>query len=165
MHNHRPKLCWQSVATLSVACVLAAVPVLGASASAAHKAEHFSLITTDPSSPTPQFSAVASGVFTAGGTATKNGSAVVMTFPAGTVTLQGKPGKTNTHATADCLQVKDTSGEFTVQSGTGAYQGITGSGTSSTHAVAVESKTGSTCASQFDAIQVVVNAIGSVSLP
>lgn len=156
-----------AAATASAAVAVAVAHVAGASP----RTEHFSVIATSTNGPHPVFSAVATGVFTAGGTATetkKPRKAIIVRFPAGTITLTGQSGhpRINKIQTATaCLQTKDVSVRYTIEGGTGAYRGISGSGQMTRRETFVEAASAGSCANSFLAIQAIFTASGPVSLP
>jgi hypothetical protein len=156
-----------TAATASVAVAAAVANAAGASPST----EHFSLIDTSTNG-RPVFTAVATGAFTAGGTATERKQPtkeIIIRFPAGTITLTSS-GRGHSHerklqtATA-CLQSRHASGNYSIASATGAYVGITGSGIVTHDETFVEGASGGGCTKAFLAIQAIVTASGPVSLP
>jgi hypothetical protein len=157
-----------AAATASVAVAVAVANAAGASPST----EHFSLIDASTNASHPVFSAIATGAFTAGGTATetkKPRKEIIIRFPAGTITLIGHSGHSRVNkiqTVTACLQAtKQTSGSYTVAGGTGAYRGISGSGKVTRRETFVEAASGGSCANSFLAIQAIITASGPVSLP
>jgi hypothetical protein len=116
------------LATLGGAAVLC---VAGpATATPATGTEHFSLIqiTTIPNS--DGYSAIATGVFTAGGTATLGPRSGILRLTGGDVYLTAKPlgvAKTTTNA-ATCLTTSKQSWSYRFMGGSGAYKRISGTG-------------------------------------
>ena len=116
----------------AIATGATALAVTGAAfGSGASGSEQFTFVSTSFTGHT--FSAIGTGVFTAGGTANLpgKGKGGQVTFANGTVQLThkqiGKPVATmNAKA---CYFAQTAKGTFTLVSGTGAYKGITGSGT------------------------------------
>src|SRR5690242_17032482 len=85
--HHHPTKRQLAIAVAALASAsLAFAGITGASASTA-TTEHFSLIAESTTQSHPTFSAIATGAFTAGGTATASAGTVVLEFSAGTVTL------------------------------------------------------------------------------
>jgi hypothetical protein len=161
----------------ALTAVLAAsiVPTLmtAASAGAATSTERFSLADTSTRAGAPVWSVIATGDFIAGGTATqKSKGALTLHFSAGTITLgivrQDKVTSKNQTATA-CIQVVQTSSgassAYKITGGTGAYQGISGSGRATLDNTFVEQVVNGDCANAFAAVQSLITATGSVSLP
>lgn len=157
------------LAAAAASCA-AAVAVVDA-AGATPRTERFSLIHASADG-RPVFSAIATGAFTAAGTAaeTKRPTRVIIIrFPAGTITLtaagmdHARQHKLQT--TTTCLQTRHVSGNYTIAGGTGAYARISGSGTVTHDETFVEAASGGQCARTFLAIQAIVVASGPVSLP
>ena len=109
-----------AAATLAVASM--------ATGTSTTKTERFTVITTNPGSGVA--SLIAAGGFTAGGTVTLVKHAEVYHFAAGKFTLViARSG--SKHASLNpttCLYTKTGSSTYTLTDGTGAYQGISGSG-------------------------------------
>jgi hypothetical protein len=170
--THRPRTTkqWRIVAVAAATATLALVAATGASAHAtntdhAPRTEQFTLMADSTTQTQPSFSVIATGAITAGGTATVDHGTITVELPKGTITLAASTDHVATHTTPDCFQEKTTSGHYTIASGTEAYQGITGSGTTRTTVRAVESKQGTTCSETLDAVQFVGTATGTVTLP
>ncbi len=151
-------------------CAVAALAIANAAA-AGQKSEHFSLIHSS-TNPRPVFSAIATGAFTAGGTATetkKPRKEIILRFPAGTITLtssgRGHSRVKKHHTASACLEARRASGKYSIAGGTGAYKGISGSGTVTHHETFVVAAKGGHCTSKFLAIQAIITASGPVSLP
>jgi hypothetical protein len=91
--------------------------------------EHLSLMTTLPNA--SKFVVIASGVFTAGGTDVSGGSIDVVKTPAGSFKLN-HGGAVHVlkerFSRKTCLAVFAATAKFTLEGGTGAYKGISGSG-------------------------------------
>ena len=156
-----------AAAAASLTAAFAIVSASGATPST----EHFSLIHAS-TNPSPVFSAIATGAFTAGGTATETKrptKEIIVRFPAGTITLtdsgSGRSRLKKLQTATACLQTKQASGAYTIAGGTGAYKGIGGSGTASRDETFVEAASGGSCAKAFLAIQATITASGPVSLP
>ncbi|HYB28229.1 MAG TPA: hypothetical protein VEF89_16560 [Solirubrobacteraceae bacterium] len=133
--------------------------------------EHFSLINIQTSGPTPlHYSAIATGAFTAGGTAILDLRAGTGTlrFQDGSIRLLTKHSPTKTTGNLKtCLQKDTQSGTYTIVSGTGVYKGISGSGKYTDKATFVGATVNGKCSNDTtaDAIQIILTAIGPVSLP
>jgi hypothetical protein len=116
----------------AAAAVAAALTIaVGATASPSTKTEHFSFIDTSNNPNSNVYSAIATGGFTAGGTATlgRHRHPGTLRLSNGTIKLKAKIGPLKTHGNAKmCLETTVDSGTYTLASGTGAYKGITGSG-------------------------------------
>jgi hypothetical protein len=157
------------LAVTTTIAVLAPVLIITAGASATTGTESFSLI--DATTPkNPGFSVIATGAFVAGGTAIIPSNGVLkLRFPDGTITLHTgkKPKVTTMHQTATaCIETQtNTGGHFTIAGGTGAYRGITGSGRATLHSTFIEQVVHGQCASAFSAVQAIITANGSISLP
>ena len=121
-----------TLAGAAAAAVAAAlVTTVAATASTSTQTEHFSLIDISNNPKSRLYSAIATGAFTAGGTALlgTHGSPSTLHFSGGTITLEAKlpPLKTNGNAKL-CLETTTDSGTYSLVSGTGAYAGISGTG-------------------------------------
>lgn len=135
--------------------------------SGASGTEHFSFMSTSVSA--DKFSVIATGVFTAGGTATPLTETDTLKFPNGTIDVTSKStGKPVTSAnTKTCYESLSQKGTYTIAGGTGAYKGITGSGrfTLSIHEVGpVLNGKCNTKSSKRVASQGIVTARGPVTL-
>ena len=132
--NRRSTALAGGLATLlaSAATVLLATGVGFAASThpAASANETFNLMTTQPSS--ARYSLIASGVFTAGGVDIAGNTTDTAKFPAGSFKIHhgGTPKIIKESVNAKtCLAFFEAKAPFTIGSGTGAYKGITGSGT------------------------------------
>jgi hypothetical protein len=154
------------IGAVAVTMVLAGAGLAGASARPATSGtEHFQLMTTSATSKTS--SLIATGVFTAGGTDTRStGSTDTVTFPTGTFVITHSKGTGTQHFNPrTCLLQVSQKGTYKLGSGTGAYAGISGSGTYHLTILAVGAKSGSTCSKAPPPTwQQVINASGPVSL-
>lgn len=104
---------------------------IAATASPRTKTENLSFIDTSNNPNSHVYSAIATGDFTAGGTATlgSHGHPGTLRLSNGTIKLKAKVGPLMTHGNAKtCLETTVDSGTYTLSNGTGAYKGITGSG-------------------------------------
>lgn len=96
--------------------------------SATSGTEHFTFMSTAVTA--DRFSVIATGAFTAGGTATPLAGTDTLKFPNGTIetTSQSRGKPVMTANTTTCYETLSQSGTYKVAGGTGAYKGITGSG-------------------------------------
>jgi hypothetical protein len=151
--------------------VAAAVAITGAATAATTTGnEHLSLINTQTNGSTPlHYSAIATGAFTAGGTAIVDSKAGTGTlrFQGGTIALKIKPGTTKSTGHPGCLLIETAPATYTIAGGTGIYKGITGSGKSKGTATFVGATVKGKCSNNTpaDAIQIITRASGPVSLP
>jgi hypothetical protein len=154
----------------AAAAVAAALAItVGATASPSTKTEHFSFIDTSNNPKSNVYSAIATGDFTAGGTASlgSHRHPGTLHLSNGTIKLQAKIGPRKTHGNAQtCLETTVDSGTYTLVGGTGAYNGITGSGKLSLVFRAVGPIVNGTCAIPTTvAAQNIITMSGPVSLP
>ncbi len=155
--------------TATAAAFLVPALVIAAGATASTTTERFSFADAKASLGPPVWSVIATGHFTAGGTATqKNKSVLTLHFSAGTITLKignnhKKLSKGQT-ATA-CIQTQTGSGTYTISAGTGTYRGISGSGRATLHNTFVEDAANGHCSNAVAAVQSLITASGPVSLP
>ena len=131
MMNYRTRLA-AAAGAAATAAVIATTGVMAATAAprpAASATESFQIMTTSASGPG---SVITNGVFTAAGTDQENqkASTAKFAFPNGTVSVKHSPG-TGTHSfnPKTCLATVNLHGTYTYTGGTGAYAGITGTGT------------------------------------
>lgn len=131
------------------------------------RTEHFRFIST--AAPTGEtFSAIATGAFTDGGTATLLASKGTLKFRNGTIKTTQKSGKPVARAnTRTCYETLSEKGTYKIVGGTGAYTGIKGSGkfTLSIHEIGplVHGKC-NTKSSKRVAAQAIITASGPVTL-
>lgn len=154
----------------AAAAVAAALAIaVGATASPSTKTEHFSFIDTSNDPNSHVYSAIATGDFTAGGTASlgSHGHPGTLRLSNGTIKLIAKTGPLKTRGNAKtCLETTVDSGTYTLASGTGAYKGITGSGKLSLDFHAVGPIVNGKCAiPATTAAQNIITLSGPVSLP
>lgn len=130
--------------------------------------EHFTFITT--SVVTGKFSVIATGAFTAGGTATPFAKTDTLRFPNGTIEVtsksESKPVMTSNSTT--CYETLSQKGAYAIVGGTGAYKGITGSGRFTVGIREVGPFTNGRCdtkTSRRVASQGIIEAGGPVRLP
>ncbi len=157
---------------LAVAATAAAflVPalVVAAGATASTPSEHFSFTYGKASLAPPTWTVVATGNFIAGGTATQKTKGVLtLRFSAGTITLDinGNKKLSKDQTATACIQTQTGSGAYTIAGGTGAYQGISGSGHATLHNTFVEDAVKGDCSKSDAAVQSLITASGTVSLP
>ena len=159
-------------ATAAAAAALAVASI--ATATSSTKTETFTAITSNPGSGVA--SLIATGGFTAGGTmmlAAKHTE--TFRFAAGNFTFVVRKGRKHHQSLnlTTCLYTKTGSATYTLTDGTGAYQGISGSGKVSSSLRAVYPLVKGKCPSNDQpggsgtptAIQYVQTASGPVSLP
>jgi hypothetical protein len=116
-----------TVAAVTVTGVAAASasPVTGQAVSGIEYVQIMSTAATGPAS------AIARGVFAAGGLARlDDGSGGTIVFPGGTIMLSHRPAKSSSHFyPGGCLSLISQSGSYRIVGGTGRYAGISGHGT------------------------------------
>ena len=125
--------------TIVTAAILAAAALTTTAATASTAGtEHLSLINISTSE-SHLYSAVATGAFTAGGTAIVSDHAadITLRFPTGTIRVTAAQGHVNTTTNAACLLAEASSGTYKIIGGTGAYKGISGSGTTTAAATLI----------------------------
>ena len=129
--------------------------------------EHLQLMTTSATSKTS--SIIATGVFTAGGTDTRmTSSTESVALPGGTfVVTHSKGTGTQRFNPRTCLLTVNEKGTYKLSGGTGAYAGISGTGTYHITILAVGAKSAGTCSKTVPppSWQQVIDASGPVSLP
>lgn len=127
--------------------------------------EHIQLVSTSGPS---TLTAIAGGVFTAGGVYHQGSQTATVVFPGGTYTVDPSQGiGPQTFNPRTCLLTVSQHGTFRVYGGTGKYAGISGSGTYRVSLLEVEARSGGKC-SQNEApvaYQEIVTASGPVRLP
>jgi hypothetical protein len=108
--------------------------------------EHFSLMTTQPSA--RKYTVIASGVFTAGGVDTSGNTTDTARFANGSFKIHhGGKFKILKEQVNEktCLAVFEAKASITLGSGTGAYKGISGSGSALINEVAIFRRTKGSC--------------------
>jgi hypothetical protein len=155
--------------TATLAASLAPTLMIAAGASATAKTERFSFADTSTSAGPPVWSVIATGDFIAGGTATLNSKGdLTLHLSAGTITFHTAKENKNVSkiqtATA-CSQTQSSASAYTIAGGTGAYQGISGSGRATLDNTFVEQVVNGDCSSAFAAVQSLITASGSVARP
>lgn len=158
----------------SAVTVAAAATVIGGAGLAAASThtgvsgtENFQMMTTSATSTTD--SVIASGVFTAPGVDHENQSnnTAKFVFSNGTVSLKHSPGTgTQSENPKTCLLTVNLHGTYTLTGGTGAYAGITGSGTYKLSILGIGARSGGKCSNSQPpaAWQQVIRATGQVNL-
>jgi hypothetical protein len=149
---------------IPIALALAAAITATSSATASTRSEHFSLVTTSTNPSSHEFSAIATGAFTDGGTASINNGTVTMRLSAGTITLELTAHHQHT-SNVNCAQTKSIDGTYQITGGTGAYDGIQGAGNVTFKATIVEGNTNGACSTTPAAAQGMLTADGAVSQP
>ena len=131
MRKHRTLLL---AAAAAATAAITATGITAASASpATHQAasgtEYIQVMSMAPSTP-GSASAIARGVFTAGGQARLGDARTgTITFPGGTIVLSHRAAHGSSHFyPAGCLSVISQSGSYRIVRGTGRYAGISGHG-------------------------------------
>jgi len=172
MMKYRTRLI-AAAGAVATAGVLATTGVMAATAATHHSAaavsgtESFQIMTT---SATGSLSVIASGaVFTAAGTDQENQKAgtAKFTFSNGTVSLKHSPGKgTQSFNPKTCLFTLNFHGTYAYTGGTGAYSGITGSGTYKLSILGIAARSGGKCSQSLPpvAFHQVINATGTASV-
>jgi hypothetical protein len=128
------------------ACAMAVAGVTAASAASPARArpavsgtEHFYVMTNSPTS--AQASAIATGVFTAGGVDVTGRTVDTLRFPAGTLKINhGAAHGKQTLNPQTCLFTASETGNYTISGGTGVYAGISGHGTAKITILAVAAR-------------------------
>ena len=160
----------KTILTGAVLAVVAAIAIAGAATAATSTGtEHLSFINTSNNPNSDVFSAIATGDFTAGGTAILRGNTTTLRLPGGTITAKSKAAgtpKTSTNLKL-CLETYTESATYTILSGTGAYRGISGSGKSTIKFTGVGPIVKGECSTKADTVasQAIVTGSGPVSLP
>ena len=151
----------------AAATVAASLAISGAAAAApTTKTEHFSFVSTAITGNT--FSAIATGAFTAGGTANLPSGKGTLKFPGGTIKVAAKAGHAKNNFNAKtCLGTSVQPGTFKIISGTGVYAGITGSGKYTASFTEVAPTVAGKCSTKGNpvAVQAIITASGPVTLP
>ena len=156
---------------ITAAAAAAVIGGAGLAAASTHTAvsgtEHFQMMTTTGTGSTG--SVIASGVFTAPAVDHEGPNNIgTFTFSNGTITVKHSNGTgTQTFNPKTCLLTVNQHGTYKLQSGTGAYAGISGSGKYQLSILAIGAKSGGTCVKNKPpvAFHQVINASGPVSLP
>jgi hypothetical protein len=156
-------------ASLRALAAAAIVPLAITATAAASTAgtEHFSFIQITNGN-SNVYSAIATGAFTAGGTASLPQGSGTLHFKGGTIKITDKPsGAVKMHVdSSTCLGTFDGVGTYQVVGGTGSYAGISGSGKFTNKGTVVFARVGGKCSqNSTDASQDVIKASGPVSLP
>jgi hypothetical protein len=129
--------------------------------------EHFQMMTTSGTGSIG--SVIASGVFTAPAVDHEGlNNLSTFTFSNGTITVKHSNGTgTQSFNPKTCLLTVNQHGTYKLQSGTGAYAGISGSGTYKLSILAIGARSGGKCSQSKPpvAFHQVINASGPVSLP
>jgi hypothetical protein len=154
---------------MAAAAVAVAFAISGAAmASPSTKTEHLSFISTSTNGNSNLFSAIATGDFTAGGTADLPTGKGTLRFPGGTIKVTDKAAATKNHPNLKiCLDTVAESGTYKLVSGTGVYKGISGSGKFTAKFTEVGPIVNGKCSTTANAVasQGIITASGPVSLP
>jgi hypothetical protein len=124
----RTSICRRWIAG-AVAAGTAAIALTSAALGAgASRIEHLTFMSTNVTA--DKFNVIATGAFTAGGTATPLAAKNTLKFPNGTITVtsKSKGQPVYTANTKTCYETLSQKGTYTISGGTGAYKGITGTG-------------------------------------
>jgi hypothetical protein len=150
-----------SILAAAATALWLAVP---AGATATSGTENFQIISTSATSSTA--SAIATGVFTAGGVDHQGKKSDTLVFPTGSFKV-AHPGKTKeTFNKKTCLGTVTGTGTFKISGGTGAYKTLSGSGTYKVSILFVAASSGGKCSTTAPPVgfQQIINATGQVSL-
>lgn len=132
---------------------------------AASGTEQFQLMNTSATSSSS--SIIAHGVFTAGGVDHSGRKVDTVVFPNGTFKItHGKGTGTQHFNPKTCLLTVSQKGPYTLSGGTGAYAGISGSGTYQLSILAVGARSGGACSKTAPPVsfQQLIRASGPVHL-
>ena len=172
MLKHRSRLIGGMGAVVTMAAIAVSGAMTASAATGARVAvsgtEHFQMMTTTGTGTTG--SVIASGVFTAAGVDHEHQATntSTFTFSNGTINVKHSKGTGTQHFDPKtCLLTVDEHGTYKLLSGTGAYAGISGSGTYQVSILAIGASSGGTCVRNKPpvAFHQVINASGPVSLP
>jgi hypothetical protein len=152
------------------AVAAAALAITGAAtATTTNETEHFSFIDTSNSPNSDTYSAIATGAFTAGGTAILPKRKGTLRFSGGTIKVTEKPNGASmmTSNLKICLETFAQSGTYKIVSGTGKYKGISGSGEFKSKFSEVGPIVNGKCSTTAHTVasQGIITASGPVSLP
>ena len=146
-----------------------AIAVSGVAAAAAHTSasgtEQFQIMSTSATSSTS--SIIARGVFTAGGVDHSGSKVDTAVFPGGSFKIAHSKGTgSQSFNPKTCLMTVNQHGTYKLSGGTGAYAGISGSGTYQVSILAVAARSGGTCSKTKPpvAFQQIIKASGPVKL-
>jgi hypothetical protein len=157
-----------TVAAITVSGVMTASAAPTGARGAVSGTEHFQMMTTSGTGSTG--SVIASGVFTAPAVDHEHEATntSTFTFSNGTILIKHSNGTgTQNFNPKTCLLTINQHGTYKLQSGTGAYAGISGSGTYQLSILAIGASSGGKCVQNKPpvAFHQVINASGPVSLP
>ncbi len=160
------------ISALTAAAAAAVMGGAGLAAASTHAAvsgtQHFQMMTTSGTGSTG--SVIASGVFTAPAVDHEHQATntATFTFANGTILLKHSNGTgTQSFNPKTCLLTINQHGTYKLLSGTGAYAGISGSGTYQLSILGIGASSGGKCVQNKPpvAFHQVINASGPVSLP
>ena len=173
MLKHRSRLIGGAGAVVTMAAVAVSGAMTASAAPTVARAavsgtEHFQMMTTAGTGTTG--SVIASGVFTAPGVDHEHQATntSTFTFSNGTINIKHSSGTGTQHFDPKtCLLTVSEHGTYKLLSGTGAYAGISGSGTYQLSILAIGASSGGKCVQNKPpvAFHQVINASGPVSLP
>jgi len=128
MRKHHKLLLAATATTIATVTGVTAASASPAIPRAASGTEYVQIMSTSAAGPA---SAIARGVFAAGGQAQLgDAKAGTITFPGGTIVLSHRPGKSSSRFfPGGCLSLISQSGSYQIVRGTGRYAGISGHGT------------------------------------
>jgi hypothetical protein len=126
--HHKLLLAAAATTIATITGVTAASASPAAAPQAVSGTEYVQIMSTSAAGPA---SAIARGVFAAGGQARLGDAKVgTITFPGGTIVLSHRPGTTSSHFyRGGCLSLISQNGSYQIVRGTGRYAGISGHGT------------------------------------
>jgi hypothetical protein len=171
MLNIRHRLTGAAAATLAAGAIaVSGAAVASAAPHAARPAasgtEQFQLMDATVSNSSHP-SIIARGVFTAGGVDHSGNKVDTVVFPNGTFKITHGRGTGSQHVNPKtCLMTVNGKGPYTLSGGTGAYAGISGSGTYHLSILAVAARSGGTCSKTAPpvAFQELIRASGPVKM-
>jgi hypothetical protein len=156
----------RTMLAVGAAALAATIGVTGAAAaSASTMTEHFSIVSTSATSNVE--SIIATGAFTAGGTDVSGNKIDTVKFPTGTFRITHMGSQKGSLNPKTCLESIMGKGTYDLSRGTGAYNGISGSGTYKLSIEIVAGRANGKCSMSVKpaAYQFMVEASGPVSMP
>lgn len=154
-----------TAATIALSGVMAASAAPTGLRAAVSGTENFQAMSTSATAP-PKV--IASGVFTQAGTDHEGShNTGTFVFPNGTITVKHSRGTgTQSFNPKTCLLQVNLHGTYTLLGGTGAYQGISGSGTYKLSLLSIGAKSGGKCSRTKPpvAVQQLIQASGPVTM-
>jgi hypothetical protein len=170
MLNIRHRLIGAAAATVAAGTLAVSGVAVASAAShtarpAASGTEQFQLMNTSATS--SNSSAIARGVFTAGGVDHSGSKVDTVVFPNGSFKIAHSQGTGTQHVNPKtCLMTISVKGTYKLSGGTGAYAGISGNGNYQVSILAVGARSGGTCSKTAPpvAFQQLIRASGPVTL-